>query len=325
MSEPVAFGPDSAVRGALLIVAAVLLMSLADGLIKGASASLPMWQIYVGRGLVAVPLLAVLAILRGGKTALRLRAGRWVVLRSLLLTLTWVAYYAALPDLSLAVAAVALYTAPLFIALLSARVTREPVGRRLWTALLLGFAGVVLVLRPWSSTPSWSVLLPILGAVCYALAMAVTRRHCRRDAPLAMALSLNASLLAAGLAAGAAIHLFRPDSAALPFLLGPWAPPGARGWLLLALLGLLIVVYSTAVARAYQIAPPATVAAFDYAYLIFAALWGYLLFGERPDSATVLGIGVIAVAGWLAVSRAAASWMPAGKDSRRRWWRRPAP
>ncbi len=299
--------PQRAALGVALIVAAVLLMSLADGLVKGASASLTLWQIYSLRGLFAVALLLGLQRRRGGLTELWPKTPGWVALRSLLLVAMWIAYYAALPFLALSTAAVALYTAPLFIALLSAPLTGEPVGRRRWLAIALGFIGVLVILRPGDDAFSWASLLPILGAFLYAMAMLITRAKCIDEEPHVLAFALNASMLAVGLAGSlivAALGTALADPPGQPFLLGGWGPMSGADWLLMAALGLMIVVYSMAVARAYQVAPTALVATFDYAYLIFAGIWGYLLFAEVPDRATLLGMALIAAAGWLAVSAA---------------------
>lgn len=313
-------------RGAACITAAVFLMALADALVKALGADLPLWQIYLGRGLVAIPLLLALGGRPGAARTLPAGAWAWVALRSLLLAVMWLLYYAALPQLELATAAVCLYTAPLVIGLLSGLLLREPVPPRRWGALLLGFLGVLLALRPWQGPPDWRLLLPLLAALCYALAMLLTRSRCREVPAATLALALNATLLLAGLAGGGLAGLAEVQAADWRFLLGAWAPleGGTAG--LLALLGLLLALYTLWVARAYQWAPAATVAAFDYAYLLFAALWGCLLFGERPAAPTWLGMAAVAAAGWLAVSRpgAPAASPPGGRGSRRRWWRRPA-
>jgi hypothetical protein len=145
----------------------------------------------------------------------------------------WMAYYASLPLLDLSVAAVALYTSPLMIALLSALVIGEPVGPRRWAAIAIGFAGVLAILRPGTDAFSWIMLLPILGAAFYAMAMILTRSKCLGEPPLALALALNVSLLAAGLIMSGvlwALDLGPEVTAAHPFVLGPWAEMGAREW-----------------------------------------------------------------------------------------------
>lgn len=296
----------NATQGVLLIVAAVFLMAFGDALVKAASADLTIWQIYALRALFACPILIALITKQGDRARLIPKSMAWTGLRSMLLVAMWIAYYGALPVLSLSVAAVALYTAPLFIALFSALLAGEPVGRVRWIAVVIGFGGVLAILRPAPGNVSSGVLLPVLGAVFYALAMIITRRKCAGEHPLALALALNAALLLTGLAASACLAVLdlTPEAiAAYPFLLGAWQPVAIRELVMLLLLALLIVAYSTCVAKAYQAAPSSLVATFDYTYLIFAAFWGFVLFAEVPDGGTVLGMLAIAAAGALAVRK----------------------
>ncbi|MEE8297278.1 MAG: DMT family transporter, partial [Hyphomicrobium sp.] len=246
------------------------------------------------------PVLAVIMLWRG--SGLWPKAAGWAYLRAALLVLMWIAYYASLPLLSLSVAAVALYTSPLLIALLSARLIGEPVGPRRWIALLIGFVGVLTILQPGTGSFSWFTLLPILGAVFYALAMILTRSKCLDETPLTLALALNVSLLAAGLVMTGVLWVLdlTPKAASTyPFALGPWAGLGVREWGVVSLLGVLIAVYSAGVAKAYQSAAPSIVGTFDYAYLVFAALWGFVIFAETPDAATLIGMILIAASGFL--------------------------
>ncbi len=300
MDRHKALRPENTTLGVALIVGSVFLMTLADALVKLVSADLTLWQIYVGRSLVSIPVLAVLMFWRG--IGLWPKAPGWAYLRAALLVLMWIVYYASLPILNLSVAAVALYTSPLLIALFSALLIGEPVGPQRWIAIVMGFVGVLTILRPGTDAFSWFMLLPILGAVFYAFAMILTRSKCLDETPFALALALNVSLMAAGVVMTGllwALDLTPAESSAYPFVLAPWAVMAAREWGVVSLLGGLIAVYSTGVAKAYQSAAPTIVGTFDYAYLIFAAVWGFVLFSETPDTATVTGMALIAAAGIL--------------------------
>ena len=95
----------------------------------------------------------------------------WTIVRSLLLVLMWVCYYISLPHMSLAAAAAAYYTLPIFITLFSAIIVGDTVSRTGWIAVFLGFTGVVLILKPNVEDLNWYALLPLLAAILYALAM----------------------------------------------------------------------------------------------------------------------------------------------------------
>ena len=292
--------PDRTLLGIGIILASVLTMAFADAVVKLVSADLTLWQVFVARSLVAIFVLTLLSLATG--VGLRLRTPGWTLLRAVLLALTWLAFYASLPVLDLSVAAVAVYTNPIMIALLSALLIGEPVTVRQWGGVLLGFLGVIAILKPGSDAFSWFTLLPLLAAALYALAMVLTRSKCQDETPLTLALALHGALLVTGLigtALLALVGLGAEAKAAFPFLLGDWAPMGLREWGLMALIGALSAAYFVGVARAYQIAAPSIIATFDYAYLVSAALWGFVFFAERPDLLTIAGMVLITLAGLL--------------------------
>jgi drug/metabolite transporter (DMT)-like permease len=310
--------PAQPALGVALIVGSVFLMLFGDALIKYNSATFTAWQIFVLRSVVTVPIPLALMLMLAPRAPLRPRSLRWVGLRSLLMVLMWIAYYAALPLISLSAAAVAFYTAPLFITLLARSLTREPVGPAKWLGVVLGFVGVLVVLRPGGDTFSLTALLPVLAAFLYALAAIITRTKCAGERPLMLALGLNVGLFAAGLVATAALALHPPAEAAVvghPFGFDHWAIMGLCEWSLMAFLALLMVLLATGVAMAYQIAPAALIGTFDYTYVIFAVLWGYVLFAERPDATAMAGLALIGAAGLLVAGRPVAAAQPATRGS----------
>ncbi|QJQ96324.1 MULTISPECIES: DMT family transporter [Halomonadaceae] len=293
---------DDSRIGIMLIVGAVFLLSFSDALIKYLSDGVSLWQLYLARSFIAVPLLLWLLLRHGGVKRLRPRSFRWVALRSALLITMWLCYYAALPLMPFSVAAVVFYTSPLFMALFSPLLLGEAVGAKGWAGILIGFCGVLVMLRPDGDAFSPALLLPLLAAVCYSLVSIVTRRYCHHERPVVLSLGLNLGFLIVGAGVSTLLALWPPspsDVASHPFLLSGWQPLGLREWGLLIVLGLLIVVVSIAVARAYQAAPAPLVGAFDYGYLPFAGLWGLVLFAEVPDAATLTGMTLVAVAGML--------------------------
>ncbi|WP_374651281.1 DMT family transporter [Dongia sp.] len=292
--------------GIVIIILTVFAMSFADAVVKFASAAFPLWQIYVLRSLMVLPVLVAIASWQGRAGSMAFHSARWAFLRGMLLALMYIAIYAAAPVLSLPVIAAALYTAPLFIALFSALFVREKVTRRQWAGICLGFIGVLVILRPAAEGFSPLAPIPIVAAMLYALAAIMTRTRCSTETPMALALAVNLSLLAVGLAASAVIYLWQPspDQAAVyPFLLGHWVAMAAREWGIVALLAVLMVAISLGLAKAYQSAPSSVIATFDYSYLVFAAFWSFVMFSQTPDGATIIGMVMIAAAGLLVIDR----------------------
>jgi len=288
------------------IVLSVLALSLGDAVIKSFSLTLPLWQVYVLRSLIVLPVLIAVVRLRGANVSLVPKSVPWTLCRSFLLALMWIAYYSSLPHIQLSVAAAAYYTSPLFIALFSAVFVGEKVLRKGWVAIVLGFAGVLVVLKPDAEDFNAYGLLPILAAALYAVAMVLTRTKCVYESPLVLSLVLNLAFIVVGTAATlglAVLGLSATRGETNPFLFGPWIPLGLEEWLVLGALAAAIVIGSIGAAIAYQLAPSSIVATFDYSYLAFATLWGLLLFAEIPDMLTVLGMIMITSAGVLATRR----------------------
>jgi drug/metabolite transporter (DMT)-like permease len=218
----------------------------------------------------------------------------------------WVAYYSALPHLALGIAAAAYYTLPIFITLFAALFIGDRIRLLGWCGVFLGFAGVLLILKPDADGFNAYALLPLVSALLYALAMILTRTKCREENPLVLSLGLNATFVVVGLAATLLIAInggLAGEAPAASFLLGTWSGMGGMEWLAMALLAASTIIGSVGAAIAYQVGPPATVATFDFAYVGFASAWGMLFFAEVLDVVTVAGMALIVVAGILAVRR----------------------
>ncbi len=294
---------DQTAQGIGIILISVMMMAFADAVVKLVSADLTVWQVFFARALFGLPVLFALARIQ--KTGLAPQNLQWALVRSVLLLLCWLALYTSFTVLTLSVAAVAVYTNPIITTLLSAALIGERVTGRQWIGVFIGFLGVIAIIKPGTQAFSWYVLLPLLAAALYSLAMIITRSKCRNEASLGLAFTLQSLFLATGglaIILLSTIDLSAETKTAFPFLLGDWTPMASREWGLMALLGLLSAAYFMGVARAYQIAPPQIIGTFDYAYLLSAALWGYLFFAEAPDALTLIGMILITLAGVLVAS-----------------------
>ena len=287
----------------IAIVVAVLALSFGDAVVKLVSAEFSLWQLYVLRSLFALPPLILLIIFAKPAGSFRLKTPGWTAFRSLLLVVMWAVYYAALPHIPFSVAASVYYTIPLFITLFSALFTGEKVGVKSWLAVAFGFAGVLVIVRPAAENFNGYALLPLLSAILFAYAMILTRTKCRHESPKNLALAQNAMFIVVGGVASVALALWRPPelAAANPFLFGEWTALGVIQWLTLATLAATVVVGNLCGAFAYQNGPPPTIATFDYTYLIFSLIWGFLLFTEIPDLPSLVGMLMIAAAGIIVV------------------------
>jgi len=259
----------------VVIVFTVFALALGDAVIKGMSASLTLWQIFCLRSLVVVPVLLILLMRQEQKQGLMPIAFSWTLLRSLMLTLMWVGYYAALPHISLAVAAASYYTLPIFITLFASLFLGERINAIGWSAVLLGFVGIVLVLQPRATDLNVYAVLPIASAILYAIVLHLS------------------STVDSG------------DSQS--FLFGRWTDMHLQEWSTIGLLSIAILIGSIGAAFAYQNGRPSTIATFDFAYVAFAVMWGIFFFDEYPNAAASAGILFIVVAGFLSVMQSSKS------------------
>ncbi|MEP3275581.1 MAG: DMT family transporter [Stappiaceae bacterium] len=286
--------PHQTRAATIAIIVSVAALSLGDAIIKATGLSLPLWQMFILRSVLVVPVLWWLARRRGW---IVLSNAGWALIRSVLLVCMWLGYYSALPLMPLSLAAAAYYTGPLFIVALAALSARRMPSFRAILAIAGGFVGVLLIIRPDTSGIAIATLLPIIAAFRYGCAMVLTSAKCREDDPFVLALVLNVTFIGSGSILG--LFAGREGS----FILGAWRTIDLPLLATVAALAVLILVGSVGAAFAYQKGPPATVAAFDYSYLVFSLIWGGLFFAELPDIFGLLGIGVIAAAGLLALPR----------------------
>lgn len=284
------------IQGTLAILAAVFLLSLSDVLVKAASDRVSLGQLLLLRSVLAAFLIAGLMRSAVASSLVRWHRKPAVWMRSLCLTGMWGAYYASLPSLSFSLAAAAFYTSPLWMAVLSRVLLGERVDSRRWAAVAVGFAGVLIVLRPDADGVSLAVLLPLVAAFLYALAGMITWRWCRDEEPLGIALNLNICLAAAGACVIGVLTVLQPAAGDHSFLLSVWPKVSAGDWVLIGVLGLFMAVIATAVAKAYQLAPAPVVGVFDNGYLLFATLWAVVFLGELPSATAALGIALIGAA-----------------------------
>ena len=198
-------------------------------------------------------------------------------------------FFAALALIPLADATSILFLGPLIVAAFSAPLLGERVGPRRWSAIVAGFIGALIIVRPGQGAMEAAALMPLGAAFLFGFYQIVTRLLNRTDRPIT---TLTYSALFATLA----------TSALVPF---HWqADPDAIAWALMAALGTIGAVSQFALIKAYEVAPAATVAPFFYTNLIWAVVWGYALFGDFPDLWTATGALVITGSGLYVYHRA---------------------
>lgn len=278
-------------RAAGIMVASMALIGVIDNYIAPLSAYVGLWQFHFTRALAAVPLIAVVACVMG-LHHLRMRSLLWVVLRSLALGLSMLCYFGALGIMPIAEALAGQFTSPLFVLLMTMALTGQRVGPFRIAAVLVGFAGVLLVLQPNPSDFDPWLLLPVLGGAFYAVSAMLTRYRCAEESPLTLLLGMFVTLGTLG-----AVGLLFVSDPQGDFLSRGWVWPmgPALGLVVMQAVGSLIAVYG--IIRAYQWGEPSRMAVFEYSVMIFGPLYGWAALGQAVGLWQVAGIALIAGAG----------------------------
>lgn len=276
----------SRLRGIGFMLLAVFLFSSMDTLAKMALKSYPLPGLLWARYAVHVIFMMALAAPHMGMKLLRTEHMGLQCLRGVLLVVSTSLFYLSLKHMPLAEAAAISFVAPLFVTLLSGPLLKERIRARQWVAVLLGFLGVLVIIRPGGALFSPASLLPVLTAACFSLYQILTRKLAGREHPLT-------TLFYTGLV-GTIV-----SSAVLPFY---WTMPTPLQAVLMVAIGILGASGHLYLIRAAEHASPAVLAPFAYSQLIWSTLLAFIAFGDLPDRVSMLGMGIIILAGMLTVN-----------------------
>ncbi|BBF93135.1 DMT family transporter [Blastochloris tepida] len=270
----------AALAGIGLMLLGVMMFSLNDAMGKWLVATYTVGQVVLIRSAASLVMLTPLLMREGLARVLRpeqpwLQAGRVAAATTEVGIFYWVLSYLPLADTM-----TFLMASPIFVVVISAVVLRERVGPRRWLLVAIGFAGVVIALRPGAGSVSLPALGALVGALMFAL-MNVASRMLRGSSDVTLVFWQAAGALLLG-------------AALVPF---GWVEPSARDFVLLALLGLVSSVAHMCVTRSLKLAPASLVAPYQYTFIAWAVLWGWLMFGEVPDVQTLIGATVIVATG----------------------------
>lgn len=269
--------------GIVCVCLSVLAFSSYNALGKWLAADYSPWQIMFFRGLFSALPFAAYALATAGLGTLRSRQPGLQVARAVFGFASNVLFIFSYREMPLADAVAIGYAAPVFIVVLSVPLLSEHVGVQRASAAIVGFIGVVMTAQPGVGVFSPGALYALAGTLCYALLIVTTRRLGAIDSTLCTAVYSSAGYALGG---------------ALPLLAGnQWATPEGAGYALFAATALLggagMILFTTA----YRHAPAAVLAPFDYAAMLWAAIFGFLIWGEIPGPWAVAGMAVISASG----------------------------
>ncbi|MCE4053363.1 DMT family transporter [Pseudomonas sp. Au-Pse12] len=275
-------GAEHPIKGIALICLAVLLFASHDTLSKYLSAFYPIVMVVWARYVVHTLLMLVVFVPRSGFSAVvRTKRPGLQLLRALCLIGTSLLFTTGLRYIPLAEATAVNFLAPLLVTALSVPFLGERVSRAQWLAVLTGFVGVLIVVRPGGALFTPAILLPLGSALCFGFYQLLTRKLSGIDSP-------TTSNFLTGIFNSLIM------SALLPFF---WSTPTFIHGLFMIGLGTCGMLGHMLLTQAFRHAAPAMLAPFSYGQILFAGLYGYLIFSHTPDHYALIGIAVICLSG----------------------------
>ncbi|MEQ9639241.1 MAG: DMT family transporter [Alphaproteobacteria bacterium] len=279
--------PNPNLRGIGFMIASMGAITALDATAKWLTDGYPITEVVFFRSLFALLPVGVLAWREGGLTALRTTRLAAHALRACIGVITTFLFFLALSLMPLADATAIVFCGTLFVTALSVPLLGEKVGPRRWAAVLVGFLGAMVIVRPGMGVFGPAAMIALAAAFCYALIVISTRWLTRTETTAALGFYYAAL--------GALISL-----AGLPF---GWVLPTWTDLGLFVLLGLFGGVGTLLMIEAFRHAPVAVVVPFEYTALIWATIYGYLIWHELPDGFTWLGAAILVASGLYVMHR----------------------
>lgn len=262
------------------MLAGIFLFAVNDTLGKWLVATYSVGQVLLIRSAAALIVLAPFILREGARPFREAPKPGLQITRVLFSTLEVVGFYWAVAYLPLVDVMTFYLAAPIYVTAISALFLREGVGWRRWSAVIVGFIGVIIALRP--TTASWSVpaLIALAGSVCFSFLLLVTR-HLRGTSDTVLVTGQTVTALIFGIAL-APLH---------------WVTPTLTDTALLALLGVVAMIAHVCVNRSLKLAPASVVVPYQYSMIVWGIVFGFIVFGDVPEIAMLVGAAIIICAG----------------------------
>ena len=268
------------VAGVLLMLGGDFLFALNDAMGKWLVASFSVGQVVLIRSIGAFIILGPMIARQGTAKLFRMERLDLQILRVVVTTLDTALFYAAVVYLPLADVMSFYMAGPIYVAALSHFLLGEKVGWRRWAAILIGFCGVIIMLRPSSAALSLSSIFALVGSLSFALAIILSRQlRGTSDTSLVTWQTLGS------LVVGGALTL------------GSWQTPSALDFSAMMLLGIVSCGAHLMITRALKLAPASTLAPLHYTLLLWAVVFGLVFFNDVPSSRILVGSAIIVLAG----------------------------
>ncbi len=289
-------------RAALLVIIAGFILAFQDSLVKFVSSETSFWQFQTIRSSYNLLLLIFISSFWFHPSILIPKNIPSVLFRSSFLIICMFCFFCAAPSLTFSQMATGLYTYPMFLVILAVLFLGEQLNIWRFLSLTSGVVGAVLILQPWDNNFTFLQLFPILAGFFYACNLVCVRKYCKDESPLALTATVAVCFLISGILGGQFVDLFTIGSTLkeeMPFIAVGWPEVSLFLFLIAGVASACNLSGNLCLVKAYQSAESSWLAPLDYLYLIFALVWGKILFDQLPNIFACFGILLIISSGVL--------------------------
>ena len=287
-------------RGIILILIAMMVFSVQDGIMKHIFNFVSLYEVYLIRTLVSFALILIFLKIKKEKIVFKSQYPLLTFCRVILFFFGFSSFYISLTVLPLGFATALFFVTPFLITIFAHFFLKEEIGIRRWSAVVVGFIGVYITLNPDFNNFNYLSLLPILCAFCYSLSMIIIKKTSEKDSVYTQTFTFYF-----GAIIFSTIFYFligdgqynTSDHPASQFIFREWFVDLESSILFMATTGLTATVAFLLLFTAYSIASPAVVSPFEYSILLWSPLIGWIYFNEIPSLNTVIGILIIVSSG----------------------------
>ena len=287
-------------RGIILILIAMMVFSVQDGIMKHIFNFVSLYEVYLIRTLVSFGLILIFLKIKKEKIVFKSQYPLLTFCRVILFFFGFSSFYISLTVLPLGFATALFFVTPFLITIFAHFFLKEEIGIRRWSAVVVGFIGVYITLNPDFNNFNYLSLLPILCAFCYSLSMIIIKKTSEKDSVYTQTFTFYF-----GAIIFSTIFYFligdgqynTSDHPASQFIFREWFVDLESSILFMATTGLTATVAFLLLFTAYSIASPAVVSPFEYSILLWSPLIGWIYFNEIPSLNTVIGILIIVSSG----------------------------
>jgi len=288
------------VKGIFFILLGMAFFSIQDALIKFIYEDAALYELYFGRTFVALILLVAYLKFSKQKIILKTHYPLLTIFRVICFFFGFSFFYISLTYMSLAEANALFFSSPFFVSILATIFLKEKVGIRRWSAILVGFLGVYIVLNPNFNDFDYMKLAPVACALCYSISMTITKITSEKDNVYTQMIHLYLGALLISIVFFIFTGQGQFDNFSDPafqFIFREWFTNPSYAWPFIVVMGCIGTFAFYFVFSAYSIASPSVVSLYEYSLIIWSILTGYILFNNTPTLRTLIGVAIIIGAG----------------------------